>query len=57
MWAFTEHMGQLKNNYIRGGNEKKNRKEKINALRLQKLQSKRRLAHYDTAVANEGGLR
>jgi len=57
MWAFTEHMGQLKNNYIRGGNEKKNRKEKINALRLQKLQSKRRLAHYDTAVADEGGLR
>ena len=58
MWAFIEHIGQLKKNDITGGNEKKNiRREKINALRVQKLQSKRRLAHHDTAVADEGGRR
>jgi len=37
--------------------EKKIRREKINALRVQNLQRKRRLAHHDTAVADEGGRR
>jgi len=38
--------------------EKKNiRREKTNVLRVPKLQSKRRLAHHDTAVADEGGRR
>jgi hypothetical protein len=57
MWAFIEHIGQLKKNYITGWNEKNIRRENINALRVQKLQSKRRLAHHDTAVADEGGRR
>jgi len=42
--------------YIVGGNvKKKHGKGELNALRVQKLQSKRRLAHHDTAVADEGG--
>jgi len=57
MWAFTEHIGQLKKNHITGWNGKNIRRENINALRVQKLQSKRRLAHHDTAVADEGGRR
>ena len=57
MWAFIEHIGQLKKNNITGWNEKNIRRENINALRVQKLQSKRRLAHHDTAVADEGGRR
>ena len=46
----------IQNMYIAGGNvKKKPGKGKINALRVQKLQSKLRLAHRDTAVADEGG--
>ena len=36
---------------------KKKSKGKKNTLRVQKLQSKKRLAHHDTAVADEGGRR
>jgi len=57
MWAFIQHIGQLKKNHKTGWNEKNIRRENINALRVQKLQSKRRLAHHDTAVADEGGRR
>jgi hypothetical protein len=47
----------IEKNDITGWNEKNIRRENINALRVQKLQSKRRLAHHDTAVADEGGRR
>jgi len=35
--------------------EKKEVEGKINTLRVPKLQNKRRLAHRDTPVADEGG--
>jgi len=54
---YRTHWAIEKKIYITGWNEKDIRRENINALREQKVQSKRRLAHHDTAEADEGGRR
>ena len=56
MWAFIEHIGLSKKIWIGRNHEKqKQMKGKINTLGVQKLQSKRGLAHHDAAVADECG--
>jgi len=55
MWAFIEHIGNSKKIRIGRNHEKKFKlKGKINTLGVQTLpsQSKRGLAHHDTAVAD-----
>jgi len=56
MWAFIEHIEQSKKLLFgRNHGYKKDLKGKISTLKVPKLQSKRRLALHDAAVADEGG--